>query len=333
MLYILLKRNPSNSVHNWMLNLFGNLILCSFQIHHMCYSSVSLKGFLKPNQKISIWFECHHLILSLRVVNILFNIGFLNDFLATLKFCSVQFNSVAQSCLTLWDPWTAARQASQSITNSRNLLKLMSIASVMPSNYLILCHPFLLPPSIFASIRVFPMSWFFASGGQSIGVSVSASVLPMNLQDWFPLGLLVWSPYCPRDSQDLLQHHSLKASILWHSAFFIVQLSHPYVTTGKTIALMRWIFVGKVISLLFNMLSRLVITFLPRSKCLLISWLQSPSAVILDPKKMKSTTVSNVSPTISYEVMRPAAMIFVFWMLSFKPAFFILLFHFHQEAL
>ena len=112
--------------------------------------------------------------------------------------------------------------------------------------------------------------------------------------------------------RSLLQHHSSKASILQHSAFFIVQLSHPYMTNGKTIALTRQIFVGKVMSLLFNMLSRLVITFLPRSKRLLISWLQSPSAVILEPPKIKSATVSTVSPSIYHEVMGPDAMIFVF---------------------
>ena len=120
--------------------------------------------------------------------------------------------------------------------------------------------------------------------------------------------------------KSLLQHHSSKASILQHSTFFTVQLSHPYMTTGKTIALTRWTFVGKVTSLLFNMLSRLVITFLPRSKRLLISWLQSPFAVILEPKKIKSLTVSIVSPSIYHEVMGSDAMIFVFWMLSFKPA-------------
>ena len=112
--------------------------------------------------------------------------------------------------------------------------------------------------------------------------------------------------------KSLLQHHSSKASVLRHSAFFIVQLTHPYMTTGKTIALTRWTFVGKVMSLLYNMLFRLVITFLPRSKCLLISWLQSPSAVILAPHKIKSDTVSTVSPSISHEVMGPDAMIFIF---------------------
>ena len=112
--------------------------------------------------------------------------------------------------------------------------------------------------------------------------------------------------------KSLLQHHSSKASILWLSAFFTVQFSHPYITTGKTIALTSWTFVGKVMSLLFNMLSRLVITFLPKSECLLISWLQSPSAGILEPKNVKSDTVSTVSPSISPEVMGPDAIIFVF---------------------
>ena len=133
--------------------------------------------------------------------------------------------------------------------------------------------------------------------------------------------------------KSLLQHHSLKASILRHSAFFTFQLSYPYMTTGKTIALTRQTFVGKVMSLLLNMLSMLVITFLPRSKRLLISWLQSPSAVIWEPQKIKSATVSTVSPSTCHEVMGPNAMILVFWILSFKPNFFTLLFHFHHEAL
>ena len=128
--------------------------------------------------------------------------------------------------------------------------------------------------------------------------------------------------------KSLLQHHSSKASILWCSAFFIFQLSHPYMTTGKTIALTRWTFVGTVMSLLFNMPSRLIITFLPRSERLLISWLQSPSAVILEPPKLKSDTVSTVSPSICHEVMGPDAMILVFWMLSFKPTFLLSYFTF-----
>ena len=129
----------------------------------------------------------------------------------------------------------------------------------------------------------------------------------------------------------LLQHHSLKESILQCSAFFIVQLSHPYMTTGKIIPLTRWNFVGKIMFLLFHMLSRLVITFLPRSKCLLISWLQSPSAVIFGAQK--SVTVSTVSPYICHEVMGPDAIILVSWILSFKPTLFTLLFHVHQEVL
>ena len=132
------------------------------------------------------------------------------------------------------------------------------------------------------------MSQFFASGGQSIAVSASISVLPMNIKDWFPLGWTGWISLLSKGlSRIFLQYHSSKASILQCSGFFRVQLSHPYMTTGKTIALTRWTFVGKVMSLLFNMLSGLVITFLPRSKHLLISWLQSPSAVILVQNQSK----------------------------------------------
>ena len=137
----------------------------------------------------------------------------------------------------------------------------------------------------------FPMSLPFASGGQSIGASASPLVLPMNIQGWLPSGLTGLISLQSKGLKSLLQHHSSKASILWCSAFFMVQLSHAYVTTGKTIALTRQIFVGKVMSLLFSILFRFVITFLPGSKHLLISWLQSPSAVILEPKKIKSVTV------------------------------------------
>ena len=150
------------------------------------------------------------------------------------------------------------------------------------------------------------MNQFFAAGGQSIGVSASTSVLPMNVQDWLDLLAIQGT------LKSLLQHHSSKASVLWRSVFFIVQLSHPYMTTGKTIALTRQTFAGKGMCLLFNTLSRLVISFLPRSKRLLISWLQSPSAVILEPKKIKSDTVSIVLPSICHEVMGPDAMIFIF---------------------
>ena len=165
----------------------------------------------------------------------------------------------------------------------------------MPSNHLIFCCPLLLPPSIFPSIRVFsnesalhigwPKYWSFSF---SISPSNEHSGLISFRMDWLNL-LAVQGTL-----KSLLQHHSSNASILWRSAFFIVQLSHPYMTTGNTIALTRWTFVGKVMSLVFNMLSRLVITFLPRSKRLLISWLQSPSAVVLKPRKIKSTIVSHL---------------------------------------
>ena len=173
----------------------------------------------------------------------------------------------------------------------------MSSESVIPSNHLSLCRPLLLLPSIFPSIRVFsdesdlhirwPKYWSFSF---NISSSSEHPGLISCRMDWLDL-LAVQGTL-----QSLLQHHSSKASILWRSVFFTVQLSHPYMTTGKTIALTRQTFVDKVISLLFNMLSRLVITFLPRSKCLLISWLQSPSTVILEPPKIKSATVSTVSP-------------------------------------
>ena len=192
------------------------------------------------------------------------------------------------------------------------LLKLMSIESVIPSNHLILCHPLLLLPSIFPNIRVFssesvlrirwPKYWSFSF---STSPSNEYSGLISFRMDWLDL-LAVQGTL-----KSLLQHHSSKALILWHSALFTVQLSYPYMTSGKTIALTRWIFVGRVMSLLFNMLSRLIIAFLPRSKCLLISWLQSPSAVILEPQNLNSLTVSTVSPSICHEVMGPDAMILV----------------------
>ena len=207
----------------------------------------------------------------------------------------------------------AARQASLSITNSQSPPKLMSVESVMPSNHLILRGPLLLSPSIFPSIRVFsnesalhirwPKNWSFSFNISPSNEHPGLISLRMDLLD-----LLV----VQGTLKSLLQHHSSKASILQHSAFFIVQLSYPYTTTGKNIALTRQTFVDKVISLPFNMLSRLVITFLPRSKHLLISWLQSPSAVILEPPKIKSDTVSAVSPSISHEVMGPDAIILVF---------------------
>ena len=183
-------------------------------------------------------------------------------------------------------PWTAAHQASLSITTSQSLLTLMSIELMIPSKHLILCCPLLLLPSIFPSIRVFsnesvlhirwPKYWSF---NFNISPSNDYSGLISFRMDWFDF-LAVQGTL-----KSLLQHHSSKASILRCSAFFMVQPSHPYMTTGKTIALTRWTFVSKVMSVLFNMLSRLVIAFLPRSKRLLISWVRSPSTVILEPKK------------------------------------------------
>ena len=224
-------------------------------------------------------------------------------------FSSVQLLSSVRLFAT---PWTAACQASLSITSSQSLLKLMSIESVMPSNHLILCHPLLLPPSIFPSISIFsnesvlrirwPKYWSFSL---NISPSNEYSGLISFRMNWLDLLAVQGTP------KSLLQHHSSKASTLWHSAFFILQLLHPYMTTGKTTVLTRWTFVGKVMSPLFNMLFRLVIAF-PRSMHLLISCLQSPSTVILEPKKIKSVTVTIVSPSICYETMGPDAMILVF---------------------
>ena len=223
---------------------------------------------------------------------------------SVIKDQSLQFSSVAQSCLTLCDPMNC-RTPGLPVHH-----QLMSIESVMPSNHLIFCHPFLLLPSIFPSIRVFsnesalrirwPKYWSFSI---SISPSNEYSGLISFMVDWLDL-LAVQGTL-----KSLLQHHNSKASILWHSAFFMVQLSHPYMTTGKPIALTMGTFVSKVMPLLFNVLSRFVIAFLPRSKHLLISWLQSPSGVILEPK---SVTVSTVSPSICHEMMGLDAMISVF---------------------
>ena len=192
----------------------------------------------------------------------------------------------------------------------------------MPSNHLLLCCPLLLPSSVFPNISVFWKSQFFASEWSKYW-SFSFSISPSNEYsglisiriDWFDL-LAAQGTF-----KSLLQDHSSKASILQCSAFFIVQLSHSYMTTGKTTALTRWIFVSEMMSLFFNMMSRWVITFLPRSKHLLILWLRSPSAVILEPPKIKSLTIFTVSPSVCYELMGPDAMILAFWMLSFKPTF------------
>ena len=188
-------------------------------------------------------------------------------------------------------PWTAAQYTSLSFSISWNLLKLVSIESVILSNHLILCCPFLFLPSIFPSVWVFSselalrIRW---SKYQSFSISPSNEYSGLISFRVYWLDLLA----VQGTLKSLLQHHSSKASALWRSAFFTVQLSHPYMTPGNTIALTVWTFVGKVMSLLFNTLSRLVIAFLRRSKCLLIPWLQSPSAVILEPKKMRSVIVS-----------------------------------------
>ena len=231
-----------------------------------------------------------------------------NHFFPTLLFSSVQSLSHVRLFET---PWTAALQAILPIINSWSLLKLISMQLVVISNHFILFCPLLFLPSIFPSTRVFsnesvlpirwPKYWSF-----SISPSNEYSGLISFRMDWLDLfaaqGTLT----------TLLQHHSSKASVLHCSTFSVVQLSHPYMTTGKTIPLTRQTCVGKVMSLLFNMLSRLVIAFLPRRKRLLISWLHLPSAPIWEPLKIKSATVSIVSPSICHDVMGPDAMILVF---------------------
>ena len=219
-----------------------------------------------------------------------------------------------QSLCCVWlfvTPWTATNQASLPFTISRRLLRLMSTELVMPSNHLIFCHPLLLLPSVFPSIRVLSNeSALRIRWPNVLGASASSPVFPMNIQGWFPLrliGLILLS----KGLSSLFQHYNLKASILLHSAFFLVQLSPPYMTTGKTVALTRWTFVDKVMSLLFNVLSRFVIAFLPRSKHLLISWPQSLFTVILEPKEIKSVTVPISSPSFCHSFLN----------VEFKPAF------------
>ena len=235
------------------------------------------------------------------------------------------FSSV-QSLSCVWliaTPWTAAHQASLSIIISRSLLKFMSIESVhdaiQPSH---LHRPLLLLLSIFPSIRIFsselvlcirwPKYWRFSF---NLSLSNAYSGLISFGIDWFEL-LVVQGRL-----KSVLQHHSSKASILGCLAFLMVQLSHPYKTIGKTIAVTIRNFVDRLMSLLFNVLSKFVIAFLSRIKCLLVSWMQSPSVVILEPKIIKLVSVSIVFPSIWHEVMGPDAKIFIFWMLSFKPAF------------
>ena len=200
---------------------------------------------------------------------------------------------VTKWCLTLYDPMDYSMPNAKLRLPNLSLFRFMSFESVMPSYHLILCHPLLLFPSVFPSIRVFssesallilwPKYWSFSF---NISPSNEHPGLISLRMDWLDLLAVRGTLKC------LLQHHSLKAHLLQHPAFFRVQFSHPYMTTGKTIVLTRQTFVGKVMSLLFNTLSRLVMAFLSRSKCLLISWLRSPSTVILEPKKIKSVTSS-----------------------------------------
>ena len=236
--------------------------------------------------------------------------------------CYYSLSSVAQSGPSLCDPMNCSTPGLPVHHQLPDSLRLTPIESVMPSSHLILCRPLLLLPLIPPSIRSFPMSQLFTWGGQSTGVSALASFLPKKSQSWSPSE---WTGCFSLQSKGLSRVFS-STTVQKHQFFgaqpsFTVQLSNPYMTTGKTIALTRRTFVGKVMSLLLKMLSRLVITFLPRSKRLLISWLQSPSAVILEPPKIKSDSVSTVSPSISHEVMGLDAMIFVFWILSFQPTF------------
>ena len=234
----------------------------------------------------------------------------------------IQFSSVAQSCLTFCNPMDCSTPGLPVHHQLQEPTQTHVHWVVMPSNHLFLCRPLLLLPSLFPNIRVFsnesalhirwPRYWSFSF---NISPSKEHSGLISFRMDRLDLLAVEGTFKSP------LQHHGSKASILQCSAFFIVQLSYPYMTTEKTISLTRRNFFGKVMSLLFNMLSRLVITFLPRSKNLLISWLQSPSAVILEPRKIESDTVSTVSSSICHEVMEPDVMILVFWMLSFKPTF------------
>ena len=202
---------------------------------------------------------------------------------------SDQFGLVAQSYLTLVTPWTAARQASLSVANSQRLPKLMSIESVMPFNHLILCHLFSACPQSFPASESFQMSQFFTTCGQSIGVSASASILPMKTQDWSPLGWIGWISLQPKQLSRVFSNTTVEK----HQFFWFRFLYSPTLTSIQD---MEKTWPWQIMSLLFNMLSRLVMTFLPRSKCLLISWLQSPSAVIVEPPKNKVSHYFHCGP-------------------------------------
>ena len=242
------------------------------------------------------------------------------DIHVTKSYQSIQSVQSLSHVQLLVTKWTAAHQGFLSINNSRACSNSCPSSDGHPtiSSSVV---PFFSCLQSFPAPGSFPVSQFFTSGGQSIGVSASASVLPMNIQDWFLLGWTGLTPCSPRDSQESSptpQFKSINSSVL---SFLYSLTSTSIRDTGKTTDLTRWTFVGRVMSLLFNMLSRLVIVFLPRGKHLLISWLKSPSAVILKPKKIKSVTVSIASPSTCHEVTGPDAVSLAFWMLSFNQTF------------
>ena len=247
--------------------------------------------------------------------------------------CSVQFSLVAQS-------WRPVDCSTTGFPVHHQLLKPAQTHVHQVSDAIQPSHPLSSPPPTFNLSQHQGLFKWVSSLHQvaKVGVSASASVLPMNTQDWFPLGWTGWISLQSRDSQESSpkpQFQSINSSA---PSFLYSPLSYPYMTTGKATAFTRWTFVFKEMSLLFNMLSSLVIAFLPRSKCLLISWLQSPSTVILEPPKINPVMASIVSSSICHKVMGPEVMILVFWMLSFmnvefQVSFFTLFFHFHQEAL
>ena len=229
---------------------------------------------------------------------------------------------VAQSLSPVWlfvTLWTTAHQAYLSFTISQSVLKLTSIQSVMPSTISFSTAPFSSCPQCFPASGSFPMNQLFVSSSQSIGAP--ATVLPMNIQGWFPFGLTGLISLLSKGLLSVFSNTTVQKHQFLRSDFFMGQLSHLYMTTGKTIALTRQTFVSKLMSLLLNMQSSFLVAFLPRSKYLFISWLQSPSTVIWEAKKLKSITASTVSLSICHEVMGPDAMILVFWVLSSKPVF------------
>ena len=230
-------------------------------------------------------------------------------------------------------PWLQHARLLCPSHSSHSLLKLMSIMSVMPSKHLILCQPLFLLPSIFPSIMVFSNKSALRIRWPNIGVSASASVLPVNTQDWSPLGWAGWISFLSRGLSRAFSNTNSKPSILWRSAFFMVQVLHPYMTTGKTIALTRWKFVAKVMFLLFNKLSRLVIAFLTRNKCHWISWLQSPSAMILEPPKNKVSHCFYCFPIYLPWSDGTRCHDLSFLNVELEANFFTLLFYFHQHAL